>query len=485
MAGSAFTGRDFKSDSGNILNNPLIGAAGYREMLVDTEWGPMTADITPANKGLVDCVVNIGETNIVKELDISETAGTRQARFAYQLEISDLPGAQGQVIPPLGDKNRFLYMEAEHSEIRSPQMPEHSNMERRDGYNTLKQFGSSAELAKRNVMVWHGVKRDMDMVDALLRGASNNLLSPVVDGGLAKDIGGVIQDVDALAGTNNATRSFAGGNPASPENFLCFDGAATPGTVDARLTSDTAAARALHEGKLADAVYALQTSPNKAVNVFTRNSLKGMYQKASEWGIRKVKGKNYDYVLMLDWILADQMIGTFDASADTKYLIGIWKTLSAGGRDMDRMYDARYEDLSLDGILIRPSRRLQGYRPGTIATDPDGTALSAGRVIWNANVATQGAWYSRARGRDHETNTQQVGLGFLLGDTALVSARDGGVEVDYIDGEAKTGRSWWGGAWRGVSRAVWRGKDPATSGTLRNDSSILVMGCVNGTTGKL
>lgn len=486
MAGSPFVGRNINSDSGNVLNNPIIAGDAYREMLAQTEWADMTVDITEANKGLTYSMVNLGAASVVKEVNIAETSGTREARFAYELEVAALPGAQGQVVPPIGDKNRFLYLSTQIAQIRSPQMPEHSDLERRDGNNTLQKFGGSAAMAQRNVQQWHAVKYDEDMTNALFRGSSDIGLDSLANGGLNKDIGGVVDPTSGPAVQVSASGSFLAGAPISPENIVGFDGSGN--TVQIQLTTDTAAARGYHEDKLANMVYGLQQTGTKSANAMTRNSLKGLYGLASRMNIRKLKGKNYDYIYWLDWELADQLIGSFDNTADTKYLIGIWKTISASGKDTDRLYDARYEDLALDGILIRPSRRLQGYRPATISgTAPAGgitgntTTNDAGRVIFNSNITTQAGWYARAKGRDYETNAQTVGCGFLLGDTALVMARDGGVEMDMIEGEAKTGRSWWGGAWRTVDRAVWRGRDAATSGMLRNESSILTLSCVTGT----
>ena len=486
MAGSPFVGRNINTDSGNVLNNPVISGDAYREMIAQTEWAGMSVDITEANKGLVTAMVNLGEAAVVKEINIAETAGSREVRFAYQLEVGALPGAQGQVVPPIGDKNRFLYLNTQIAQVRSPQMPEHSDMERRDGHNTLSKFGGSAALAQRNVLQWHGVKYDEDMANALFRGTSDIGIDSLANGGLNRDIGGVLAPTSGPAVQVSANGSFTAGSPISPENVVGFDGSAN--TVQLQLLTDTAAARGAHEDKLANMVYGLQQSANKTANSLTRNSLKGLYGLAARMNLRKVKGKNYDYIYWLDWELADQLIGSFDATTDTSAIIGIWKTIAASGKDTDRLFDSRYEDLALEGILIRPSRRLQGYRPATISgTAPAGgltsgntTVNDAGRVIFNNNITTQAGWYARAKGRDYETNAQTVGCGFVLGDTALVVARDGGVEMDMLEGKAKTGKSWWGGAWRTVDRAVWRGRDAATAGMLRNESSILTLSCVTG-----
>ena len=487
MAGSSFVGRNINADSGNVLNNPIVTEGAYREMLANTEWAGMTTDITEANKGMTTSMVNLGDANVVKSINIAETAGTREARFAYALEVGAMQGAQGQVVPPVGDKNKFLYMNVEIGQIRSPQMPEHSDMERRDGYNTLNKFGGSAAMAQRNVSQWHSVKYDEDMANALFRGASDIVLDSLVNNGLNKDLGGVVDPTSGPAVQVSAAGSFQTGAPIAPENVVGFDGSGN--TVTMQLLTDTAAARGYHEDKLANLVYALQNTGTKSANALTRNSLKGLYGIAARMNLRKVKGKNYDYIYWLDWDLADQLIGSFDATADTKYLIGIWKTIAASGKDTDYLTDARYSELALDGILIRPSRRLQGYRPATISgTAPAGgmtssntTVNDAGRVIFNANITTQAAWYGRAKGRDYETNTQTVGCGFLLGDSALVEARDGGVTMAMLEGDADTGKSWWGKCWRSTARTVWRGRDPQTVGTLRNEGSILTLSCVTGT----
>ena len=105
--GSPFTGRNTNTDSGNVLNNPIIQANAYREMIAKSAWGSMTVDVDVANDGLV--MANSGGEGLVKRVNIAKTAGTRQTRWAYAKEIQGFPATFGQQIAPLADKNQFLY----------------------------------------------------------------------------------------------------------------------------------------------------------------------------------------------------------------------------------------------------------------------------------------------------------------------------------------------------------------------------------------
>ena len=205
--GSPFTGRNINTDSGNVNNNPIIQANAYREMIAKSAWGSMTVDVDVANDGLV--MANSGGEGLVKRVNIAKTAGTRQTRWAYAKEIQGFPATFGQQIAPLADKNQFLYSEVEIAEVRSPLMPVHTDMEQRDGENTLKQFGGSDAMAQRNVRLWAAWQRDADHYAAMLRGASDVYLAPSSIGGLEKDIGGVIG-----AGATPTTGSYAGATTA-------------------------------------------------------------------------------------------------------------------------------------------------------------------------------------------------------------------------------------------------------------------------------
>ena len=483
--GSPFTGRNINTDSGNVLNNPLVAADAYRETLAKSVWGGLTTDIDVANGGLVG-LTNTGTEAVVKKMDVSKTAGTRQVRFAYQKEIQGFPATFGQQIASQADKNQFLYSDVEIAEIRSPLMPVHTDMEQRDGYKTLEKFGGSEALAQRNVRLWAGWQYDADHYAAFLRGASDVYLAPASIGGLEKDIGGVINP-GATPTTGSASASTLAGSPTSHENIVAFSGAGDGTISESYLTNPAAASRGVHEDNLAHFVYTLQQAGAVAANnKMTRSSIKGLYSLASKKNIRKLKGKNYDYIYQLDWEAVDQLIGTLDGTtADTKFLVGLWKTLAAGAdkNSQDHLFDVRYEDLVLDGVLIRPDRYLQAYRPTVItgATSSGGTT-DVGRVMWGCGATTttpQSSWYGLDKFRSYDANTGKVAVGFLLGDTALLSAVDGGMKMMEKEGDFETGKLYGSREWRTVRRAVWQGRDANTTDQIRNEGSMLVLSCID------
>lgn len=483
--GSPFTGRNTNTDSGNVLNNPIIQANAYREMIAKSAWGSMTVDVDVANDGLV--MANSGGEGLVKRVNIAKTAGTRQTRWAYAKEIQGFPATFGQQIAPLADKNQFLYSEAEIAEVRSPLMPVHTDMEQRDGENTLKQFGGSDAMAQRNVRLWAAWQRDADHYAAMLRGASDVYLAPSSIGGLEKDIGGVISATATPTTGAGSTTVTVAGSPVSHENIVAFSGAGDGTISESYCTDASPAARAAHEDNLAYFVWNLQQAGAVAgSNKMTRNSIKGLHSLASKKNIRKLKGKNYDYIYQLDWEAVDQLIGTLDGTtADTKFLVGLWKTLSQGanGDAQAQLMDVRYEDLVLDGILIRPDRYLQAYRPAVVtgAASSGGTS-DVGRVLWGCGATPttkQSEWYGLDKFRSYDANLGKVAVGFLMGDTALISAEDGGIKIMEKEGDFETGKVYGSREWRTIRRAVWQGRDAATANQIRNEGSLLTLSCID------
>lgn len=483
--GSPFTGRNINTDSANVLNNPLIQADAYREMIAKSPWGGLTIDVEPTNDGLI--IANSGNEGVVKKVNIAGTAGTRQTRWAYAKEIQGFPATFGQQIAPQADKNQFLYAEVEIAELRSPLMPVHTDMEQRDGHNTLSKFGGSEAMAQRNVRLWAGWQHDADHYAAMLRGASDVYLAPASVGGLEKDIGGVIG-----AAATPTTGAYAGattaGSPTSHENIVSISGAGDGTILESYCTDASAAARGAHEDNLAYFVYTLQQAGAVAANnKMTRQSIRGLYSVASKRNIRKLKGKNYDYVWQGDWEAVDQLIGTLDGTtADTKFLVGLWKTLSAGGNQgaSDQLFDVRYEDLVLDGVLIRPDRYLQAYRPAVVTgAATSGGTNDVGRVMWGCGATPttpQSAWYGLDKFRSYDANLGKVAVGFLMGDTALLSATDGGLKMLEKEGDMDTGKVYGSREWRTVRRAVWQGRDPQTLNQIRNEGSLITLSCIDG-----
>ncbi len=472
---SKFAGRDFKTDSANILNTPVIGTQLLREARAQGVFEQMTVEVQPANDGYITANVNVGATAAVKRVTIPEAAGSREFRAAYMLDASGRE-TFGQNVPTLGEKAGFLYSNIEIGLRVTPQFAEHSEMQKRDGQNTLKLAGGSAAIAQSQVKTFAGRQINADHYAGLLRGGDDVTLS-LDEGALGKDIGGV-NNGDAAG---NGTTTYVG-SQALHENFVMFDGTATGGVQALRLTSSTAASRTAHETSVATylrAQQALTDAGQIAKNTLTRDSIQGLKFWASKWNIRKLMGKDHDYILVMDEDVAESLMGSLEGD-EKATLVAILKMLANGTGTKKDMLDYRVDNLIIDGVLIVPDRTLNGWRPAALDASPIGA-----EIVYAGASAAQSAYWAANKHTAYETNTNNVGISFLLGDTALLHATDGSMEMMDEEGPFKTGRSWAGREWRTLRRAIWTGKDAANAGKLRNEGSIQLFSRISPNLGAL
>ena len=470
---SKFNGRDFKSESGNIMNNPILGTQLLREARAQGVFEQMTTEVPPTNDGYVTANINVGETGVVKRVTIPEAGGSRNFRAAYMLDASGRE-TFGQNIPTLGEKVGFLYTDIEIGLRVTPQFAEHSEIQKRDGQNVLKLAGGSASIAQAQVKTFQGRQINADHYAALLRGGDDLTLS-TAEGALGKDIGGINS-----ADTVNGTTTIAG-SQALHENFVMFDGTAAGGVVNRRLQASDATSRQTHENAIATALAAMQglsAAADIANNTFSRDSINGVKYWAALWNIRKLMGKDHDYVLVMDWAVAESLMGSLEGN-EKATLVAILKLLANGQATKKDMLDYRVDNLIIDGVLIVPDRTLVGWRPATATTGNGATVVYAGAS------GAQSAYWAANKHTAYETNAGNVGVSFLLGDSALIHATDGAIELMDEEGKFKTGRSWAGREWRTLRRATWTGKDAANSGKLRNEGSIQIMSRVSPNLGAL
>lgn len=477
MAGSNFTSRNFNSDSelGNILNNPIANAVLSQEVRARSGWMNYESDIPVAGSGLITANVDTASSSAVKRVSIPETAGTDEVRFAYMKQTTGR-ATYGQQAPALADDNQFLYDNVKIGEIRSPAFRMMDDAQARKAYNTLKLAGGARAIAEANVRKWSPYQYAADHISALCRGASDVYISSEI-GALNENIGGV-NNGDA-AGTGSLTYS---GSQALHENYVIFDGLATGSTLKNSLTSSAASDRTSHENTMAARLLALQgtSAANLAKNCLTRDSFKGLAYLAGLWNINKIQGKGYDYIFHADWAVIEGLIGSMsgtDNAANT--LVQIWKNMIQGGTQNDKAMDYHAENLVLDGILLVPDRFMAGWRP-SVATGGTGE-----KVVYGGATNLQSSYYANNKHTAYSTNLNTVGLGFLLGDTALVSANDKSLELMVEEGTWKTGMAVASREYRTVKRACWKGRDSATAGQLINTGSIQVMSCIPSTLGSL
>ena len=479
MAGSNFTSRDFNASGelGNILNNPIANAALQQEVRAMSGWMQYEADIPAAGTGLITANLNTASTNAVKRVTIPETAGTDEVRFAYMKQTTGR-ATYGQQAPALADDNQFLYDNIKIGEIRSPAFRVMDDLQARKGYNTLKLAGGPRAIAEANVRKWSPYQYAADHISALCRGASDVYLSTEV-GALAENIGGV-NNADAAAST---TTTYAG-SQALHENVVMFNGSSTGTTVAPRLLLDTAAGRQAHEDTIADTLLALQTASTAAdiaKNCLTRDSFKGLAYMAGLWNIEKIVGKGYDYVFHADWAVIEGLIGSLsgtDNAANT--LVQIWKNMVLGGNSTDKATNYHAENLILDGILLVPDRFMAGWRPSATGATPDGS-----KVVYGGASSAQSSYWADNKHISYNTNSNSVGVGFLLGNSALLQANDKSLEMMVEEGAWKTGVAVASREYRTVKRACFKGRDANAAGQLINTGSIQVMSRIPTTLGAL
>lgn len=473
---SVFTSRAFETEkSGAVLNNVAYDRKLLREAIAQTEWEGATTEVEPLKGGMITCL-NAGDTGVVKRVTIPETSGSTNYRFAY-MKDADGPAVYGQQIGPLAEKNSFLYSDIEIAEQRTARFAEHSNRQSRLGYNTLQLAGGSSAMTQSLVKQSAGRQVNHDHFAALIRGACDVYLAPQTEQGLEANIGGVNDSA-----TTNGSATVAG-SQAIHENIV-MPGVASATTISdtpyaVQLTSSLAASRVAYEDKVGTYLSNLQavmtngSAAEKAKAMLSVDSIKGMRYWASRFNIRPLMGKGYDYKLLVDWEVAEALVGTLSGT-ENDTLVAILKLMAQGNGDGDRLMDLRQNNLIINGVLIQPSRHLQGWRPAPtgIAYSATDVADAGAKISYAKTGANQTAYWAENKKRAYETNANNVGLGFLLGDTSLVHATDGALSITREEGAHKTGVEFQGQTWRTIKRGVFEGKDPATANQLRNEGSI-------------
>lgn len=454
MAGTVFGSRDFSPNTGDFWNNPIQSEQLYKESIALSPWGDYGVDVEPTPEGLVLANGDLGSTGIVKIVNVPETAGTRQVTFSFMKEV-DGEATFGQNIPPRGDTNQFLTMDGKIGEIRSPNFPLPSNYQKRDGYRAMQLAGGPDAITRRNAMLWAGRQFGVDHNNAMLRGASSVVISPS-NGALYDNIGGVNN------GDTQDTAATHYGSQALHELIVMPD--ASGNTVVNTLTSTLAADRATHETAVAVALKALQAaSASNYVypGVDTFNTLRSL---CSQYNIKPLKGNDYEYIFHADWQLVQGLLGKYQGTqADTaKAILATMRSLATkGAKGDENPFNISYENWVIDGIKIVPDRTLIGWRP----VDITGVGSPTGANVVYGGTSTTQSSFKEAKASAYKTNTGSVGIAFILGDTAIVEARDGGVDILPKEGDQDTGVELCSRQWRSVYRTFWKGRDPSTSDT--------------------
>ena len=458
MAGSVFTPKGFAA-TGDTFDNPVLDARLTEAAWAKTGWADLTADVKINDNGLVRADGGLAGSAVVKQVDIGMKAGTTQARFAYMDYVDGAPTA-GQQIAGRGDQNKFYFDNVEISETRSPVMPVLSDRDQRLTGNLIK---DARALADKNATSWCARQHAIDHFAALLRGANYSYLTTDV-GGLGADVGGILSGDTpgtSAVGGSQALHEIVFTAAASIEETL---NGASPTTAKYLrvLNSDSATARRDHEQGIATDLKALQGASVSADTSLTRESLMGMRHWAEEYDIRPVAGSDYDYVLIADSSLVEGLL--IDYGNDS--LLDILRLWAQGNKDQSgtNVMDRRIQNIVIDGVKIIPDRLLRAFRPSLITGV---TTPTAANVVYGGSGTTVST-YAENKHRAWKSNVGNVGIAFLLGDAALIKAKDGGVKMMSKEGDFETGLSVGTREFRSLKRAAWKGKDANTTGGAGN-----------------
>ena len=459
MAGSIFASRDFSSNTGDFWNNPIQSEQLYREAIALSPWGNYGVDVEPTPEGgRVTANVDLGASGAVKVVNVNEVAGTRQVTFSYMKEVSGVP-TFGQNVPARGDLNQWLTMDGEIGEIRSPNFPLPSNYQKRDAYNAMRLAGGPDAITRRNAMLFAGRQFGIDHNNAMLRGASSVVISSA-DGALCKNIGGVNN------GNAQDTAATHTGSQALHELIVLPD--ASGNTVPLNLTSTLPADRAAYETSVAAALKVLQAAAAGTAVYPGVDTFASIRWLLSQYRVKPMKGPNYDYIFHGDWQLVHGLMGKYQGTqADTaKAILATMRSIATKGADAP--FSLSFENWVIDGILIVPDRTLQAHRP----VDITGVSSPTGANVVYGGTSTTQSSFNENKMDTVFTNAGSVGVAFVLGDTAIVEARDGGVDILPKEGDQDTGVEMCSREWRSVYRTFWKGRDPSTAGTGVQNGSM-------------
>lgn len=392
-----------------------------------TAWGDFSREksITPNGNGMMDA--NTDATGNGVMWTMTKDSGDE---FRWTLQRRQKGAASfGDSAVRMGDYASYLHMNAKMNEVDSEAIPIQGRMPQQ----RVKAIITDPKGDTRKALtLWHQEQFAYDCLEGLINGASEAILS-TRDGGLGVDLG------------------RGSGVRVSPEILYTAQSGLVAGTP----RTDG------YEDNVATALKAMQAT----TKYLTRASVKTIRNIADHHRIKKAKGMGYDYVFVCDPEMLQTMTDlTLPSLGTSANLTEIYKSADMGKGMGHKLLDLR-GSVVIDGILFIPDRFMTQYRPDFDATSglgvasPDADNLSFGKLglIDKRGSVIEGAQYP-------------VGLGFLLGDGALLELRNGGVNIEEEPGAFNKG--WAAHAWtmRGIQRSYWTNKDGEAATGLQQSS---------------
>ena len=394
------------------------------EVRESTAWGEFSREKTaaPNGNGMMDANVDATGNGVLWTM--TKESGDE---FRWTMQRRTKGSASfGDSAVRMGDYASYLHMNAKMNEVDSEALP----IQGRLSQQRVKAIITDPKGDTRKALtMWHQEQFAYDCLEGLINGGSEAVLA-TRDGGLGLDLG------------------RGAGARVSPEIFY---------TAQSGLVAGTARTNG-YEDNVATALKAMQGT----TKYLTRASIKTIRNLADKHKIKKAKGMGYDYVFVCDPEMLQTMTDlTLPSLGTSANLTEIYKSADMGKGNGHKLLDLR-GSVVIDGVLLVPDRFMTQYRPDYDAVSglgvavPDRTNLSFGKLglIDKRGAVLEGAQYP-------------VGMGFLLGDGALLELRNGGINIEEEIGAY--GKGWSAHAWtmRGIQRAYWTNKDGETATGLQ------------------
>lgn len=393
-----------------------------------TAWGEFSREkaISPHGNGMMDANVDATGNGVLWTMTKEsgdEHRWTLQRRIKGSATFGDSAVKQGDYIA-------YLHQNCKMNEVDSEALP----IQGRLSQQRVKAILSDPKGdVRQNLTLWHKEQFAYDCIEGLINGGSEALLA-TRDGGLGLDLG------------------RGAGARVSPEIFYTAQGGLVTGAAPRTNAYETAVATALK-------------AMSGTTKYLTRASIKVIRNLADKHKIKKAKGMGYDYVFVCDPEMLQTLTDlTLPSLGTSTNLTDIYKSADMGKGSGSKLLDLRGA-IVIDGVLLVPDRFLSQYRPDFDATSGLGVASPT-----FANLSFGQIGLLDKRGSVIEGSRYPVGLGFLLGDGALLELRNGGVNIEEKNGDY--GKGWSAHAWtmRGIQRSYWTNKDGETATGLQQSS---------------
>lgn len=353
---------------------------------------------------------------VVQTVPLGE--GENEARFTLERRLTGKPTYGDEPVRP-GDYQAYQHQSVFANEIDSLAYPIPGRMSQ---LKAKKVITDPKSAVRREIANWHGEQDEYDHVDALLFGASGNL-------------------IENTAGSERLNLGAGAGVPVLPEIFY-VQHPTNPAWATIAGTPRTAA----YNDNVAAAIAAANGGTRRFAD---RKVARAIYEIGIAQKTKKAGGADWDFVCVCDPAILSSIVKVDGTTNNTLY--SAWLQSLAGDKNQ-RVFDYRGA-IAIDGVLYLPSEYLAQYRTN------GGASLAATAF----GTAGAGNYFADRRGT---VATGGMGFAFLLGEQAMLRAEREILHIEERDGKEVFGKSWDAMGWtiRGIQRSYWTPKDGNTTG---------------------